>query len=358
MADNLINLLESRVPGIAEDEADIHQLLQSLVRQHLEEVLDTKELPLPDEPLGLETCQLMARRVGEGLRQDGDVLAAELLQAVLPLSKTSIEDDVEHINDFLQRQAALVKHDFSPLLLQPRESNQGSNPTVGIPSWVTGYSGLDHAEWDLGNQQALPQFIISFEGGLIKTDLDVVGKIEKIHYLDTEDSGEVTGVEWAIGVLGSLNGVDAGIRNLSARELVDGLNRIFPFDSLHTKCAQLLAGVVYTLEGRQSQDNRFKSKVEKCLAEYFAAPSMSSQRQYVAQKLTRLLKYDTHIMRVRSAEITRLTTSRHIARSGRQRGAVNGEPICEVRCLGLEIQYIEFLVSHTPEPRRMAWAWS
>ncbi|RYP73598.1 hypothetical protein DL771_003486 [Monosporascus sp. 5C6A] len=237
-------------------------------------------------------------------------------------------------------QAALVRHDFSPLLLQPRESNQVSNPTIGMPSWLTGYSGLDHAEWDLGNQEASPQFIISLEDGLIKTELDVVGKIEKIHYLNTEESGEVTGVEWAVGILGSLTGSGAGTRKLSAAELVDGLNRIFPFDSLHTRYAQHQMGVVYTLEGRQNQDRGFKSKVEKCLAEYFAAPSGSSQRRYAAQKLTQLLKYDKHIMGNISAEVTRLTKSRHIARSRRERGAVNGEPICEVRCLESECQVV------------------
>src|SRR5436190_11409069 len=103
MANILINLLRSQVAAVAEDQADIQQLLQSLTRKHLKEVLDINELPPPDEPMGLETCQLMAQVASDALRQDGDVLAAELLQAALRLSRASIEDDAEHINDFLQR---------------------------------------------------------------------------------------------------------------------------------------------------------------------------------------------------------------------------------------------------------------
>jgi hypothetical protein len=236
--------------------------------------------------------------------------------------------------------SALLSQDFSPLLLQPHESQLTSNPPDDLPSWLTGYSGLDHAEWGLGNKQQASQVIISLEDGSIKTELDVVGKIERIHYLDTEESGEVSGVEWAVGILGSLANTRAGRTTLSAAELVDGLNRIFPFDSIHTRYAQQQAGVVYTLEGRQSLDRRFKSTVETYIAEYFAAPSGCAQRRYVAHKLSQLLKYDTHIMGNLSAEVTRLTKSRHIARSRRQRGCVNGEPICEVRCLESECRAV------------------
>ncbi|KAH7309704.1 hypothetical protein B0I35DRAFT_440487 [Stachybotrys elegans] len=230
-------------------------------------------------------------------------------------------------------QDALMRHDFSPMLLQPRESKQGSNPTREMPSWLTGYSGLDHAEWSLGNQQASPQFTISVEDGLIKTELSLVGKIEKIHYLDAEESGSVAGVEWAIGILGSQAGPEAGTRNLSAAELVDGLNRIFPLGSMDMRHAQQQEGVVYTMEGRENQDRSFRFKVERYLAEYFAVPSQSLQRRYAAYKLTQLLKYDTPIMVNNSAQVTRFGKSRHIAISRRQRGAINGEPICEVRCL-------------------------
>ncbi|EEU35131.1 uncharacterized protein NECHADRAFT_88663 [Fusarium vanettenii 77-13-4] len=50
----------------------------------------------------------MAQVASGALRQDGDVLAAKLLQAALRLSQASIEADVEHINDFLQRAIGIM----------------------------------------------------------------------------------------------------------------------------------------------------------------------------------------------------------------------------------------------------------
>ncbi|KAL8376600.1 hypothetical protein RB595_007617 [Gaeumannomyces hyphopodioides] len=227
--------------------------------------------------------------------------------------------------------AALERQDFSPLLLQPRESNPGSNPAAGIPSWLAGYNGLDHAEWDLGNQHTPAQSLISVEGGRITAELEVVGRIEKIHFLNVEDAGGVKGVEWAIGILGSLAGAAPG--ELSAAELIDGLNRIFPFDVIHAKAARLIAGVEYTMEGLQRQDRRLEAKVQQCLTEYFAGPLGSPQRRYAAQRLTRIMRYDTHIMGNVMADITRLNKSRLIARDRRERGALGGEPICEARCV-------------------------
>ncbi|KAK3687385.1 hypothetical protein B0T22DRAFT_489286 [Podospora appendiculata] len=229
---------------------------------------------------------------------------------------------------------ALTRRDFSLLLLQPREPQRGSDPPIRIPSWLIGHGDLAAAEWDLGSQRAPPQYPVRFtDSSTIETELDFMGTIEEIHYLDPEDLGEAAGVEAAIGILCSLDSDwDSGTRGLSAAELVDGLNRIFPLDAIHTAMAQMIGGLTYTLVARQNQDRRFTLKVDRCVAEYLAAPSRSVQRQYVAQRVTQLLKYDTHFAGGISAEITRLTTSRHIARSRNKRGAANGEPICAARC--------------------------
>src|SRR5205814_458415 len=146
-------------------------------------------------------------------------------------------------------------------------SHHGSNPAIGIPSWLVGYESLDAAEWNLGNQKMPPQVSITIEDGFVKTELDLVGEIEKIHYLDTEQSGEVAGVEWAIRLLGSTALAEGG--NLSAEKLVDSLNRIFSFDMIHTAAAKLVAGIAYSFQGRQEQDSQFKSNLEEYLADYF-----------------------------------------------------------------------------------------
>jgi hypothetical protein len=226
-------------------------------------------------------------------------------------------------------QAALLSGDFSPLLLQPHESHAESNPGVGLASWMTGHSGLDHAEWALGKQESPPQSPICLDGGVVTTELDLVGTIEQIHYLDVEKSGDVGAVEWAVELLGSLTGTG----RMSDAELVDGLNRIFPFDDSHTEYAQLKAGVVYTLDGLQSDNTSFVAQADRCIVEFFAADPSSPQRRHIARKITQLLKYDSNILGTLSGEMTRLTRSRTIANSRRQRGAVTGDPICEVRCL-------------------------
>jgi len=227
-------------------------------------------------------------------------------------------------------ETALNNGDFSPLLLQPRERHQQSNPhVVGLLSYLTGYNDLEAAEWGLGEQRAPPQYTVAFgPNGVVETKMDFVGEIEAIHYLDPEESGEVAGVGTAMEILSSLDTA----RRLTAADLFDGLNRIFPFDVIHTIMAQLVGNVAYTLEARQAQDRRFTSKVDRCIAEFLAAPPGGAQRRFVAQRVTQLLKYDTHIAGNISAEITRLTKSRHIARSRRARGAAGGEPICAVRC--------------------------
>jgi len=227
-------------------------------------------------------------------------------------------------------ETALKKGDFSPLLLQPRERHQQSNPDdVGLLSYLTGYNHLDAAEWDLGDQRIPPQCTITFSpNGVIETEMDFVGEIEAIHCLDPEESGEEAGVGTAMEILYSLY-TD---RRLTAADLLDGMNRIFPFDVIHTMMAQIVANLAYTLEARQTQDRRFTSKLDRCIAEFMAAPPGGAQRRFIAQRVTQLLKYDTHVAGDLSAKITRLTKSRHIARSRRDRGAANGEPICAVRC--------------------------
>ncbi|KAJ4308635.1 hypothetical protein N0V84_011984 [Fusarium piperis] len=304
----------------------VHSFASKLKDGFLAELTEKENGQRRDLCLG-EALELVSRTKCQ-LFRDRFLAIHMLLNKNPPPNPPTIPEDATRACHWVW-QAALAKNDLSPLLLQPRESHQGYNPTVEMPSWLTGYTGLDHAEWDLEYQQASPQCIISLVDGCIETELDVVGKMEKIHYLDAEKSGEVTGVEWAIEILNSLTTTGVSTRQLTAAELIDGLNRIFPFSSIHRRYAQDIAGVVYTLEERQSQDAGFKRKVDKFLTEYFAAPCRSSQRGYAAMKLTKLLKYDTTIMGNISAQVTRLTKSRDIARSRRKRGALNGEPICE-----------------------------
>ncbi len=238
--------------------------------------------------------------------------------------------------------SALSRQDFSPLLLQPRESHPGSNLEAEVPSWLVGYCGLDGAEWDLGVQRSPSEspltLVKSDPDGRIQAELDLVGTIEHIHHLGVEESGEVDGVEWAIGVLLSI--ARSANKDLTAADLVDGLNRIFPFDIIHTEFAEIQAGILYSFEERRGQDRSFTARIERCVAEFSAAPAGAPgnpSRRYAAQEVMELLKYNKHIAGDMSVEITRLTKSHDMAkvaaekgrcgRGAHLRGQVSGGPV-------------------------------
>jgi hypothetical protein len=233
--------------------------------------------------------------------------------------------------------SALVKNDYSPLLLQPRECVVASNPGTGVPSFLVGHRSLDGAEWNLGNLKAPPRRPLIGIDPVVQAELDLVGEIEKIHYLGVEDSGEIAGVDWVIRLLYSMAQAEGTL--LSPEKLVDGLNRVFPFDMVHKEAARLLVDMVLTFRQRQEQDDEFESSLEEQLESYSTAPEGedgSHQRREAAAKISQILQLDKHIMGEISDQITRLTRSRHIARRRRDRGVVNGEAICEVRCPGCQ----------------------
>jgi hypothetical protein len=81
--------------------------------------------------------------------------------------------------------------------------------------------------------------------------------------------------------------------------------------------------------------NEFEFEVETQLESYYDAPDGElgrNQRQAAAQEISEILQLGKHIFEDISDQVTRLTRSRHVARHRRDRGAVRGEPICEVRC--------------------------
>src|SRR5438067_4456497 len=119
--------------------------------------------------------------------------------------------------------------------------------------------GLDGVEWVCGNQLSLPLRPPAVDGVVIHADLDLVGRIEKIHYLDVEASGEVAGVDWAIGILGGIARAEGDA--LSAEGLVDGLNRIFPFDIMHERMARMMVNMVFLFEELQERDEAFGDRI-------------------------------------------------------------------------------------------------
>ena len=232
---------------------------------------------------------------------------------------------------------ALERGDYSPFLLQPCERVVESNSVAqsGIPSWLIGYGGLEGVEWGCGNQLLPPQRPPVVNELAVHADLDLVGQIEGVHYLDVEESGEVAGVDWAIGILGTIARAEGN--TLSAEMLVDGLNRVFPFDTMHEKMARIMVNMVLSFEELEEQDEAFRGRIERLLTLYsdtFDDELRGLERQRVAQEISDTLQLEINIAGDLSSEVTRLTRSRHIARHRRNRGARGGEPMCEVRCPG------------------------
>ena len=227
--------------------------------------------------------------------------------------------------------SAMQRGDFSPLLLHPRERHIDSNPGPGTPSWLVGCHSLDGAVWDLGNEISHPSLLITIKGHIVETELDLVGVIEEIQYLDVEDSGELAGVDWTIKLLAKGKGTD-----LSAEQLVEGLNRVFPFDFNHSRAAQVLHGMVFSFQELQGQGREFAQSIDERVADYANAPEGEpgkSQREVAVAEIAQILELERSIMQF-TTPVTRLTRSRHIARRRRDRGAVGGEPICRVKCRG------------------------
>jgi len=232
----------------------------------------------------------------------------------------------------------LRQGDYSPLLLQPIECVAGSNPTAqsGLPSWIVGHAGLQGAEWACGNQRVLPRFPpLAVDENIIRVKLQPVGRIEEVQYLEAEMSGEVGGVAWAIARLDEIARAE-GIA-LAPETLVDGLNRVFPFDENHKLMARQTVNMVFSFDELRERDPEFEDEMRELLAEYQRAAD-DSDREEVARQISDALELETHIAADLSNKVTRLTRSRHIARNRKSRGAhegaMDGEPVCKVRCMG------------------------
>jgi hypothetical protein len=242
------------------------------------------------------------------------------------------------------RREALARGDYSPLLLQPCERVAESNSAMqsGFASWLVlvGYAGLEGVEWICGEQLSPPLRPPAVDEVAIHADLDLVGQIEQIHYLDVKNSGEVAGVHWAIGILDMIARAGGGGGGaLSPERLVDGLNRVFPFDIMHERMARLLVNMAFSFKELQERDKGFRNRIEMLLTHYSETPNDEigrSQRQRVAQEISDRLGLAVNISENLSSGITRLTRSKYIAGHRSNSGAHNGEPICGVKCLGCD----------------------
>jgi hypothetical protein len=227
---------------------------------------------------------------------------------------------------------ALLKGDYSPLLLQPKELESSSNPGNETPSWAVGSDGLALGEWRLGDQKVgATRSPISIDSA-IRLDLDVIGTITGMHYLGVRDCGNLSGIEWTIRLLVSIAQKEQ--RVLSPQKLLGGLNSVFPLDMMHSLSH-------YHTTSNNSSIDLLEGPVIEILRERLEMIGSTGDNNVanhdlkrLAKEISKILQFERQLLEPVSSNVTRLNRSRVLAERRMERGAVGGEPICEVICPG------------------------
>lgn len=278
-------------------------------------------------------AELVARKQCQNFRDRFLAICVLLNRDITPRGLALIPERAIHACAWVWRNA-VIKNDYSPLLLHPREYMPCSNPDVKAASFMVGCQSLDGIDWGLQHQETAPRRSLTLTESAIQVEVHLVGVMEQTHYLDTEESGEVSGVDWGIGLLNSMANAEGII--LSPQRLIEGLNRVFPIDILIEKAAaQEVSDMALSFDEFQKRDGVLQERLEEQLSSYRPAPpglSGNPHRLDAAQELSDILQLEKPICVADSDHITRLTKSRHIARHRAARGSVRGESICSVRC--------------------------
>jgi hypothetical protein len=227
--------------------------------------------------------------------------------------------------------SALSKADYSPLLLQPRECVSSSNPESPLPSWLVGSRSVDQAEWGLGSQNTAPMRTLSVTEVSVKAVLNQVGQIRAIHYMDMHVAGQIEGVNQMIRILVAIAQTAGFV--LSPENLYDAIDNVFPFpntvkDKIREEVIEF--NMVFSFNERRIQDPKFSAKLLEHLDLYIKMSEEGKTAQVLeaARSITTLLQLDLYVPEI----FTRLDYSKSIALARKERDAVKGEPLYEVRC--------------------------
>lgn len=277
---------------------------------------------------------------------------------------------------------ALRGNDWSPLLLRPTGRKVGESAAAtsaaaslegdvrsrfvrhvqsmyepdGEPEPVrtltelVGRAALGRAKCGLHRQFSAPSRsapvvdVLDGENGtsltVVRAELDFVGTIEELRFLDMDSRGNVEGVAWAVSLLGDI-AKGRGEQRPSVDALVDGVDRIFPLDTYHRWLAQLGSYPKVVFTELFEANPRLRDYLEELLARFFAdctaeggEEKLAAERKKVAQEMVELLAMDADMtVRYGCHKITRLGS---VARNAPY-GQKTGVPVTIVRCPGCDI---------------------
>jgi hypothetical protein len=227
--------------------------------------------------------------------------------------------------------SALSKADYSPLLLQPRECVSSSNPELPLPSWLVGSRSVDQAEWGLGSQKTAPIRTLLVTEVSVKAALNQVGEIRAIHYMDTQVVGQIEGVNQVIRILVAIAQTAGFV--LLPENFYDAIDNVFSINNHRKNMVReqgIEPNIVFSFNERRTQDPEFSAKLLEYLDFYIkmSAEGRTAQVLEAAQSMTTLLQLDMYF----PGAYTRLGYLEMIAFTRKARGAVKGEPLCELRC--------------------------
>jgi hypothetical protein len=230
---------------------------------------------------------------------------------------------------------ALLKGDYSPLLIQPREIEQGSTPGERTPSWAVGWSGLKSGEWRMGSLRHNSNGIgVYSDGHTLRIGLELVGRIEAIYHLEVGDCGKLSGIEWSIRLLVTL--AEKERRAVpSAQDILRSVNSIFPLDIIH---AARRSEVSPNTTMDRLEESFIALAEEKLgilrLIDGSSSPMNEQVIHELATSVVETLQFEVLLWEPTSKNVSRLNRSRVLAERRRERGVQEGEPICLVQCPG------------------------
>src|SRR2546423_13842891 len=158
--------------------------------------------------------------------------------------------------------------------------------------------------WNLGTWERLPERPLIVRNGIVKPEMDVVGVIESIEYVDLRSGDSIQGLERVMSLF-----ANTGL--YSALAFVSTINRIYPIEYDHQRAFQILGRLPpISYDDFVQQDPSFNTKLEVLLRAHSASADNVTLRHTLAQQTMDLLQLQKEML-VGGPPVSRLTIARN-----------------------------------------------